>query len=140
MQKTIYAKAYRGLISELRNARRDLALRQEDVARKLHVSRHWVHKIETCAVRLDVLQMARLCQIYGIDAGRRMSRLAEELSDEDASLYPLEIVWEGCHCTPGGGRGMLCLESPRSTSTILPLALAAMGDHAWSWSAMDAHA
>lgn len=62
MQKTIFNPTYRAMISELRKARIQKSLRQEDVAKRLGVSRNWVSKVERCEVRLDVLNYVRLCR------------------------------------------------------------------------------
>ena len=66
MRKTIYDPAYICMLRELRHRRRELGLRQEDVALQLGVSRTWVGKAEQCERRLDVLELHRLCLVYGI--------------------------------------------------------------------------
>ena len=88
MQKTIYSPIYRCLIDHLRQARKKQKLRQEDVGRKLGVSRHWIQKVETHQVRLDVVQFVILCRVYRADPSRLIRRLEEELPDEgDPSFY-----------------------------------------------------
>ena len=67
MQKSIYEEEYRQMISTLRQARKAKGLRQEDVARELGVCRTWVTKTEQCDLRLDVLQLVRLAELYGVD-------------------------------------------------------------------------
>lgn len=79
MQKAIYSEAYRDMIQELRQIRERKGLRQEDVGRQLGVTRHWVQKVETCQIRLDVLQLAALCRVYHVDASLLMRRLVKEL-------------------------------------------------------------
>lgn len=92
MQKTIYSPIYRGLIDHLRQTRKKQKLRQEDVGRKLGVSRHWIQKVETHQVRLDVVQFVILCRVYRADPSRLIRQLEEELPDEgDPSFYLLPI-------------------------------------------------
>jgi transcriptional regulator with XRE-family HTH domain len=66
MIKTISNPAYDRLISRLRQRRRDLNLKQEDVARRLGVCRTWIGKMEQKERRLDVVELYRLCQVYGL--------------------------------------------------------------------------
>lgn len=79
MQKAIYSEAYRDMIQELRQIRERKGLRQEDVGRQLGVTRHWVQKVETCQIRLDVLQLAALCRVYHVDVSSLVRRLVKEL-------------------------------------------------------------
>ena len=67
MTKTIYDPRYARLINHLRRRRRELSLRQQDVADKLGVTRSWVGKVEQRERRLDVLELYRLCEIYRIE-------------------------------------------------------------------------
>ena len=89
MQKTIYNPAYRRLVNELRRLRLERGLRQADVGHQLGVSRHWIAKIERGETRLDIVQLVRLCRLYGADTGRFVRELEQELSDEDGSFLPI---------------------------------------------------
>ena len=68
MKKTIYSPVYRMLIQRLRLAREAKGLKQEQVARKLGVSRQWLGSVERCQLRLDVVQLVRLCRVCGVSA------------------------------------------------------------------------
>ena len=101
MRKTIYSPAYRRFVRRLRRARREHAMTQAQVGRKLGVSRHWVAKAESCQVRLDVVQFVTLCRVYNLNASRLFSRLAEELSDEDGSSLAIgNGLHVARHCPP----------------------------------------
>ncbi len=83
MRKTIFTPGYRQLVQDLRRARLGRNMRQQDVGRRLGVTRHWVAKVEACQARLDLVQFVRLCRLYRVDASRVIRRLAKELSQEE---------------------------------------------------------
>ena len=84
MMKTIYSPAYRRLVAQLCRHRAGKGLRQEDVARRLGFTRHWISKVESCQLRLDVVQLVRICRVYNVSAWPLARRLEKELSEEDA--------------------------------------------------------
>lgn len=92
MLKTIYSPAYRSLITELKQARIKRKMRQEDAGKLLGVTRHWIQKVETCQIRLDVIGFVSLCRIYRANPSRLISRLEEKASEEDPSFYVLAMV------------------------------------------------
>lgn len=77
MMKTIYEDAYKKLVADLKKGRKKSCLTQADTARLLGFSRQWVHKVESCAIRLDVFQLARLCHIFGLKAHDLVRRMEE---------------------------------------------------------------
>ena len=77
MEKTIYCESYRALIGRLRSARIDLGLRQDQVAKVLKVSRQWVSHVETCQIRIDILQLTSWCQALGLHAPDLVRELGE---------------------------------------------------------------
>lgn len=92
--KSIWNPAYRSLIFELRQARQRRGLTQAAAGQLLGRSRQWVHKIETCEIRLDVAQVIQVCRSYGIKAYQLVRRLEEE-SEEGASSYLLRRTMTG---------------------------------------------
>ena len=62
--KSIHQSAYRRLVGSLRQARIRAGLTQADAGRMIGHSRQWLSKIETCEIRLDVLQLVLLCRAY----------------------------------------------------------------------------
>ncbi len=92
MTKTIYQADYRRLVDDLRKARVGRKMRQEDVGRRLGVTRHWVAKVEACQTRLDLIQFVRLCRVYRVDASQLVRRLEEDSPDEDESSFYLSDI------------------------------------------------
>jgi DNA-binding XRE family transcriptional regulator len=79
MNKTIFEPVYRKLVAELRQARRRAGLTQEAAGRVVGRSRQWVHKAESCEIRLDVVQTSLFCRAYGIS----LQKLVRELGGAD---------------------------------------------------------
>jgi transcriptional regulator with XRE-family HTH domain len=75
--KSIHEPAYRRLVAELRRAREREGLTQTEVGRLVGRGRNWVHKVETCEIRLDVLQFVRLCRACGLKAYELVRGLEE---------------------------------------------------------------
>lgn len=67
MEKSQHTRAYRRLIQALRKAREKAGLTQLDVARKLDVYASFVSKCESGERRIDVVELAAFCRIYGTD-------------------------------------------------------------------------
>ena len=76
--KTIHDGRYIALIELLRSKRIDMGLTHAEVASRLHVPRSWVGKVEQRERRLDVLDLWRLCQIYGMKLSELERVLAED--------------------------------------------------------------
>ncbi len=67
MQKSQHTRDYQRMIEMLRTARKEAGLKQSDVARKLKTYASFVSKVESCERRIDVIEMAALCRVYGLD-------------------------------------------------------------------------
>jgi transcriptional regulator with XRE-family HTH domain len=67
--KTIHHPAYVAMIQRLRERRIELGMSQDDVAKKLKVSRTWVIKVEQRERRLDFIETVDLCRLYRIKLG-----------------------------------------------------------------------
>ena len=89
--KTIHADPYRRVIAGLRDRRRELGLTQAAAARRISVGRTWLTRVEMCEIRLDVLQLCRICRSYGLSAPSIVRQLEKDLSDEDGPFYVLNI-------------------------------------------------
>ena len=94
MQKQIYWKPYRSVIEQLRAARIRQGLSQRDAARRAHVSRQWLTKIEQCELRIDLLHLIVMCRVYGIKAHKLVQKMEEEPSDEDGFFF---TPWRARH-------------------------------------------
>ena len=64
MEKTIYLKEHRYLIKQLKKARREAGLHQEQVASLLHKTQSYVSKIESGQRKIDIVQLRRFSKIY----------------------------------------------------------------------------
>ena len=59
-----YFDDYRYLAVKLRQARIEAGLSQDDVARLIDKSQSYVSKIEACLLRLDLVQLNELAELY----------------------------------------------------------------------------
>lgn len=66
MQKSQHTALYRKMVLELKVARIRAGLTQRDVAKKLKVYRNYVSKVESGERKLDVLELAEFCHLYGV--------------------------------------------------------------------------
>jgi transcriptional regulator with XRE-family HTH domain len=64
MDKTIFTKAHKDLVTKLVRARKAAKLRQEDVARKLGRTQSYISKIESGQRRVDTVQLSELAAVY----------------------------------------------------------------------------
>lgn len=72
MEKSRYSKKYAQLLRTLREARKDAGLTQTQVAQHFDAHASFVSKCESGERRIDVVELAEFCRLYGI-------RLAEFL-------------------------------------------------------------
>jgi len=66
MQKTVIAKEYSFLLRQLRAARKQKGLTQEQMARKLRESQSFISKCERGERRLDVVELRTWCGALGV--------------------------------------------------------------------------
>jgi transcriptional regulator with XRE-family HTH domain len=67
MEKSQHTDQYRRLIEALRQAREKANLTQGEVAQRLDTYASFVSKVESGERRIDVVELAALCKVYGID-------------------------------------------------------------------------
>ena len=79
MEKSQHTSAYRRLTAALRRARDEAELTQAQVAEKLGVYASFVSKVESGERRVDVIELAQFCKVYGVElvALLRSARLCE---------------------------------------------------------------
>ncbi len=65
MRKSLHSRKHRELISALKAARKAAGLTQVEVAKRLGRPQSFVAKLEACERRLDVIEFAELCRLYG---------------------------------------------------------------------------
>lgn len=66
MQKSQHTRKYDRLLEVLREARRGAGLTQLDVAARLGTYASYVSKCESGERRLDVVELADFCRLYGM--------------------------------------------------------------------------
>ena len=64
MEKTVYSKEHRFLIEQLKQARKEAGLDQDEVAKLLKRTQSYISKIESGQRRIDVVQLKRFATIY----------------------------------------------------------------------------
>ena len=64
MNKTIFTKTHEHLIQQLRIARIEKGLDQNDVAKLLNKTQSYVSKIESGQRRVDIIQLMEFAKIY----------------------------------------------------------------------------
>ena len=64
MEKTIYTQSYSRLVGQLKKARNQAKLNQKDVAKKLNRTQSYISKIESGQLRVDIIQLKEIAQIY----------------------------------------------------------------------------
>ena len=66
MEKSQHTRKYEHLLKALRKARKGAGLTQLDVAARLGTYASYVSKCESGERRLDVVELAELCHLYGV--------------------------------------------------------------------------
>lgn len=66
MPKSRHTVRYEKLLQALRAARKDAGLTQTQVAKHFRTHASFVSKIESGERRIDVVELADFCQIYGV--------------------------------------------------------------------------
>jgi transcriptional regulator with XRE-family HTH domain len=67
MEKTQHTTAYKKLTAALRKARENAELTQADVAGRLGLYASFVSKVEAGERRIDVIELAQFCKVYGVE-------------------------------------------------------------------------
>lgn len=64
MKKTIYSKEHKHLVGQLKKARKEAGLDQNEVAKSLKKTQSYISKIESGQLRVDVVQLKEFARIY----------------------------------------------------------------------------
>lgn len=64
MARDIYGTEYKKVVENLRKARMEAGLRQEDVAQKLNKPQSYISKIERGERRIDVVELKAFARLY----------------------------------------------------------------------------
>ena len=66
MEKSRHSKKYEQFLAALRQARKDAGLTQTEVAAHFGAHASFVSKCETGERRVDVVELAEFCRLYGV--------------------------------------------------------------------------
>jgi transcriptional regulator with XRE-family HTH domain len=66
MDKSQHTRKYDRLLKALRKARKDAGMTQLDVAARLGTYASYISKCESGERRIDVVELAELCNLYGV--------------------------------------------------------------------------
>jgi len=67
MSESIYSKDHKYLIQQLKKARREAGLDQNEVAKALNRTQSYISKIESGQRKIDVVQLKKFAKIYKKD-------------------------------------------------------------------------
>jgi len=76
--KSIFDESYRTLVSDLAQERLRLNISQEELAVGIGLHQSDISKIEKLERRLDVLEFARILEVFRISENRRLESLVKE--------------------------------------------------------------
>lgn len=77
-RKSRYTKAYARVLQTLRELRREAGLTQAEVAARFGGHAPFVSKCESGERRIDVVELAEFCRIYGVTLGTFLARAGLE--------------------------------------------------------------
>lgn len=64
MSKTIYSKEHKYIVKQLKKAREDEGLSQEEVAKVLNTTQSYISKIESGQRKIEVVQLRKFAKLY----------------------------------------------------------------------------
>ena len=79
MPKSVFSKDYKRLLQQIRSARRQAGLTQEEVARSLRQTQSWVSKCERGERRIDILELRAFCRTFQVSFVEFVRRLDRSL-------------------------------------------------------------
>ena len=74
-RKSLYSSEYERFLQLLRKAREGAGLTQVEAAHKLSRPQSFVSKCESGERRVDVVELAQFCRIYGVSAASFLKKL-----------------------------------------------------------------
>lgn len=78
MKKSRYTQKYARVLSTLREARKAAGLTQAVVGKKFGAHASFVSKIESGERRIDVVELAEFCRIYGVSVSEFLASVGLE--------------------------------------------------------------
>lgn len=80
MEKSIFSNDYALFLQQLREARKQAGVTQEQLAQRLHQTQSFVSKCERGERRLDIVEVRAFCLALGISFPAFIAQFAEILS------------------------------------------------------------
>ncbi|HEV3272887.1 MAG TPA: helix-turn-helix transcriptional regulator [Candidatus Methylacidiphilales bacterium] len=74
-RKSLYSSEYERFLQLLRKAREAAGLTQIEAARRLERPQSFVSKCESGERRVDVVELAQFCRVYGVTIGNFLKKL-----------------------------------------------------------------
>jgi transcriptional regulator with XRE-family HTH domain len=85
MEKTVFTPHYRVFLRHLRQAREAAGLTQVEVAAQLGRPQSFISKCESGQRRVDVVELATFCRLYGLPLAEFIARWEADLPCNDQS-------------------------------------------------------
>jgi len=86
MEKTIYKNEAHILSELLYSLRLKAGLKQSELANKISVPQSFISKIENGQRRIDIIELYRICKIYGITLVEFIRQFEERLNATKSKL------------------------------------------------------
>jgi transcriptional regulator with XRE-family HTH domain len=83
MDKSIYSREYEIFLHQLRAARRDAGLTQEQLAERVGQTQSFISKCERGERRLDIVEVRAFCAAIGISFPRFVAAFDRKLASAD---------------------------------------------------------
>ncbi len=75
MEKSVFTQEYAVFLKQLRQARLDAGLTQEQLAERLQQTQSWISKCERGERRIDVIELMKFCEAMGVPFRDFITRL-----------------------------------------------------------------
>lgn len=85
MEKSIYSDGYSLFLQQLREARQQAGLTQEQLAERIYQTQSFVSKCERGERRLDIVEVRAFCLALGVSFPAFITQFAEILSRKETS-------------------------------------------------------
>ncbi len=82
MEKSTHTAEYRVLVELLREVRKSAGMTQVELAEKLGQTQSFISKCEKGDLRLDVVQLARICEALGLSLSTFVRRYERRIQSE----------------------------------------------------------
>ena len=78
MDKSIHTREYASVLRLLREARNKAGITQVELAKKIDETQSYVSKVERGELRLDIVQLRKICNVLGLSLSEFVNRFERE--------------------------------------------------------------